>query len=559
MDATILKYWTLLLLLVSVLFSSCGTKKSINNRPDISSYSINNSARIEINDSLFFKGSNSLRKNKYGQWELVVSGNPLKIGNDMGALSSELIKDQEKYFFDKVNLMVPSKFKRYLLRNFLSWYSRKMYLNVTEEYKTEIYGISKFGISDNNLFGSNYLKTLFLHSAHDIGHAFQDLAIVGCTSFAVWGDKTADGSLLIARNFDFYAGDEFAKEKQLSFINPDKGYKYMSVSWPGMIGVVSGMNEKGITVTINAAKSDIPLTAKTPISFVSKEIIQYASNIDEAIEIAKRREVFVSESILVGSSSDNKAVIIEMSPEKFGVYDIKNTTEIVCSNHFQSDAYHNDENNIKTIFESHSKYRFDKMNELLAASEKMTPEKAVSILRNKKGLNDLDIGYGNEKALNQLLAHHGIVFQPSKKLVWVSSNPYVLGDFVAFQLDSVFNNSTKKSSTLSLSSLLIEKDSFVNSDEFKDYEAYRVEKEKIQYAIQNEEDYCQEELEKFISLNPNYWEVYYLTGKYYFEKKYYKAALLKFNEALTKEVTKVPDQESIKKNILKIKRKLNDS
>ena len=94
--------------------------------------------------------------------------------------------------------MVPSKFKRYLLRNFLSWYSRKMYLNVTEEYKTEIYGISKFGISDNNLFGSNYLKTLFLHSAHDIGHAFQDLAIVGCTSFAVWGDKTADGSLLIA-------------------------------------------------------------------------------------------------------------------------------------------------------------------------------------------------------------------------------------------------------------------------------------------------------------------------------------------------------------------------
>ena len=189
----------------------------------------------------------------------------------------------------------------------------------------------------------------------------------------------------------------------------------------------------------------------------------------------------------------------------------------------------------------------------------MTPEEAVSILRNKKGLNDLDIGYGNEKAFNQLLTHHDIVFQPSKKLVWVSSNPYVICDFVAFQLDSVFNNSTKKSSTLSLSNLLIEKDSFVNSDEFKDYEAYRVEKEKIQLAIQNKEDYCQEELEKFISLNPNYWEVYYLTGKYYFEKKYYKAALLKFNEALTKEVTKVPDQESIKKNILKIKRKLNDS
>tara|TARA_R110000787_G_scaffold183014_3_gene295023 strand:- start:8949 stop:10628 length:1680 start_codon:yes stop_codon:yes gene_type:complete len=559
MDNNILKYWSLLGLLVSVVFISCGTKKSINDRPDISSYSINKSPRIEINDSLFFKGTNSLRKNKYGQWELIVSGNPLEIGNDMGVLSSELIKDQEKYFFNKVTVMVPSKFKRYLLRNFLSWYARKMYLNVTEEYKTEVYGISKFGISDNRFFGSNYLKTLFLHSAHDIGHAFQDLAIVGCSSFAVWGDKTADGNLLVARNFDFYAGDKFAKVKQLSFINPDKGFKYMSVSWPGMIGVVSGMNEKGITVTINAAKSDIPLVAKTPISFVTKEIIQYASTISEAIEIAKKRKVFVSESILVGSAIDNKAIIIEMSPDNFGVFDVENATEIICSNHFQSDVYSNDENNIKAISESHSKYRFDKMNELLAASEKMTPEKVVSILRNKKGLNDLEIGYGNEKALNQLLAHHGIVFQPSKKIVWVSSNPYVLGDFVAFQLDSVFNNLNKKSSTLSLSSLLIKKDSFAKSDEFKNYEAYRIEKRKIKIGIKNKEDYSQEELEKFISLNPNLWEVYYLTGKYYFEKKYYKAALLKFNEALTKEVTTVPDQEKVKKYILKIKRKLNDS
>ncbi len=548
-----------LVLAFSIFFISCGTKKSINDRPDISKYTLNNSPRIQINDTLFFEGSNSLRKNDYGQWEMVVSGNPLELGNNMGVLSNELIKDQEKYFFDKVNKMVPSKFKRFMLRNFLSWYARKMYLNVTEEYKTEIYGISKYGISENNLFGSNYLKTLFLHSAHDIGHAFQDLALVGCTSFAVWGDKTPDGKLLIARNFDFYAGDEFAEEKMITFVNPDKGYKYLSVSWAGMIGVVSGMNEKGLTVTINAAKSDIPLVAKTPISFVSKEIVQYASTINEAIEIAKNREVFVSESILVGSAIDNKAVIIEISPENFDVYEVENSTQLICSNHFQSSEYANDKNNIKAINESHSQYRFDKMEELLSENEKITPQIAVSILRNKKGLNDFDIGYGNEKALNQLLAHHGIVFQPSEKRVWISSNPYVLGNFVAFQLDSVFNNSTSKSSTLSLSDLLIEKDDFIGSVEFDNYEAYRVEKENFIQVIQNKEDYSLKQIENFISLNPNFWEVYYLTGKYYFEKKYFKAALLQFNEALKQEITTVPDQEKIKNYIMKIKRKLNDS
>ncbi len=554
-----IKYHFFLLTIIITFFISCGTKKGMEDRPDISQYSVSESPRTTINDSLFFKDKSSLRKNKFGQWELVASGNPLDLGNTIGVLSQELIVKQEDLFFSKVHTMVPSKFKQYLLRKFLIWYAREMYLNVTEEYKAEIYGISKYGSTNNDLFGSNYQKALFLHSAHDIGHAFQDLALVGCSSFAVWGDNTPDGNLIIARNFDFYAGDEFSKDKLISFIQPEKGYKYMTVSWAGMIGVMSGMNEKGLTVTINAGKSDIPLAAKTPISLVTREIVQYASTIDEAIIIAKKREVFVSESIMVGSALDNRAILIEMSPDNFGVYEVENNSKLICSNHFQSDAYLEDENNIKAIKESHSKYRFDRMKELLAETEKVTPERAVSILRHKEGLKDLEIGYGNEKALNQLLAHHGIVFQPSEKRVWVSSNPYQLGEFVAFQLDSVFVNSSKKISTLSLSNILIEKDPFVNSEAFRNYEKYRIESRKIETLIEEKEVIPSEELQGFIALNPNFWEVYYLVGKYYYEKGFYRAALIQFEKALLKEITTVPDRQSIDNYIKNIKRKLDDS
>jgi len=78
--------------------------------------------------------------------------------------------------------------------------------------------------------------------------------------------------MIIGRNFDFYINDDFAKEKIVSFCNPSQGYKFMYVTWGGFTGVVSGMNEKGLTVTINAAKSDIPSGSATPVSLVAKKL-----------------------------------------------------------------------------------------------------------------------------------------------------------------------------------------------------------------------------------------------------------------------------------------------
>jgi hypothetical protein len=549
------KYYFLNYILIFSLLISCGIKKQQSDLPDISKYSIDDSKRIEINDSLFFKGNSSLRKNDYEQIELVAFGNPLDMGNTIGELSKELILKQEEIFFSKVEELVPSKFKQSLLRKFLATYNRKLDLHIKEEYKAEIYGISKYSSDKYNFIAQKYLRSLYLHGAHDIGHALKDLALVGCTSFAVWGDKSEDGNLLIARNFDFYMSDEFAKEKVISFIQPEKGYKFMSVSWAGMIGVMSGMNDQGLTVTINAGKSDIPFIAKTPISLVAREIVQYASNIEEAIKIAKQKEVFVSESIMVGSINDNKAILIEISPDKFDVYNIENSTQLICSNHFQSDIYKSDKKNIKHIEQSHSKYRFDRMEELLGETKKINPKKAVSILRNKDGLNNSKIGYGNEKALNQLLAHHGIVFQPNKKMVWVSSNPYQLGEFVAFQLDSVFNNFDKQTITLSLPQYLIEKDSFITSEEFANYEKYRIERINIEKVIIDKGNLSIDRLEYFKSLNPDSWDVYFLVGKYYYQKRYYSAALNEFEEALLKEITTQPEKEIVEDYIKKIKRK----
>ncbi|WP_335965182.1 C45 family peptidase [Galbibacter sp. PAP.153] len=551
-------FWHLYSWLLLFILSGCGISKSIHNRPDIDNYNANIPERVEISDTTYTQGVNFLQKNKYGLWELYVQGDPLERGLLSGSLTRELFQYQEKTFFSKVEELVPSKLKQALLRKFLAWYNRKMYLYIPEEYKAEIYGLSRYASPRYNNIAPPYLRVLYLHGAHDIGHAVQDLALVGCTSFAAWGDKTEDGSLIIGRNFDFYAGDDFAKEKIVAFIDPINGYKFMSVIWAGMIGVVSGMNEKGLTVTINAGKSDVPLIAKDPISIVTREILQYAKNIDEAIAIAKKRSVFVSESIFVGSAEDKKAIIIEVSPDNFGVYQVENTNELVCSNHFQSNPYKNDKNNQERIAESHSMYRFDRMTELLDAHPKITPKIAVDILRNKDGLHDEKIGYGNEKAINQLLAHHAVVFKPEQRLAWVSTNPYQLGAFVAFDLNEVFSQKTlRKDLTLDREELQIQKDSFQYTQAYKNYERYRRMKHDIQKKINEKDNIAPQTIQDFINSNPYNWEVYTLVGSYYYQKKYYSAALQAYIKALQLEITTVPDKEYVEKYIKKSKRKIN--
>ena len=548
-----------LLVLLLIFASSCGVSKSLKDLPDLSAYNNEIPKRVKISDSTFIAGNNFLTKNKHGLWEMYVEGDPYQRGLLIGSLTEELLQHQEDVFLSKVNELVPSKTQQSFLRGFLKWYNRKMYKHITPEFKAEIYGVSQYSSDKFNSIAPPYLRALYLHSAHDIGHALQDLALVGCSSFAVWDDKSEDGGLLIGRNFDFYAGDEFAEEKIIAFINPSEGHKFMSVTWGGMIGVVSGMNDQGLTVTINAGKSKIPLIAKTPISIVTREILQYASTIEEAIAIAKKREVFVSEAIFVGSAKDGRAAVIEVSPKNFGVYAVPNSADqLICSNHFQSEAFSEDKRNLKQIAESHSQYRYDRMEELISEDDKLNPDEAVAILRNKKGLNDKAIGYGNEKALNQLLAHHGIVFQPEKLRVWISTNPYQLGEFVAYDLDEVFKDRFGKASEVSLAidSLTVSEDPFARTEAFRNYEEYRKLERQVEAALDDKTEIEAEVLSALREKNATYWKAHYLAGRYFYQNKDYWQAFEAFTEASKMEITTVPDQESLSKYLKKTKFKL---
>lgn len=58
--------------------------------------------------------------------------------------------------------------------------------------------------------------------------------------------------------------------------------------------------------------------------------------------------------------------------------------QIICTNHYQSDTFRNDERNQENIATSDSPYRFARLQELLKENKPIDPMKAASILRNQK-------------------------------------------------------------------------------------------------------------------------------------------------------------------------------
>jgi tetratricopeptide (TPR) repeat protein len=536
------------LFLVAGLFF--GITPRLPSPPEISKNIFAEAEPIEPDSGLYVLDNNWIRQNRYGLWELYTEGDAFNRGVAVGKLSKKLIHYQEEVFIEQINKVVPSRaFQRILLTS-IAWMNRKMYELVSEEFRKEVYGISLSAPNKFNNNGPAYVRMLNYHAAHDIGHAMQSYYLVGCSSFAAWDDKSADSSLLLGRNFDFYFGDDFSRNKIIEFVKPDTGFSFAFITWGGMAGVVSGMNDQGLTITINAGTLEIGRKAATPVTLVAREILQFAGTIDDAVEIASSRRINVSETFMIGSAENNSAILIEKKPGAQFVYE-SDSSVILCTNHFQSENLAEENENIENRNENATGYRYKRLQELVNRDSVITPTRVASILRNKYGLKDASIGYGNEKALNQFIAHHGVIFDPDKRIIWISTAPNVMGAFVAYDLNNMFSMPCppEKNLPIDLIDLEIPEDSFLSSNAYSNFLEYKMLSNSIRTQMKAKKEVEDVVIEEMVSYNPDYFDAYLIAGDYYFYRKSYEKALINYKIALSKEINSKSVSEYLEQQI----------
>ena len=497
--------------------------------PTPPSWEVVNANVTQPDSGLWKIGNNWFRRSESGLYELYVEGDPFERGVINGKLTKELVQYQEKVFNEQIHRLIPSTFYLTLIKYFVGWFNRDLEKNVPDEFKLEIYGIAQSASHEFDDIAPAYQRLLNYHAAHDIGHALQNMSLVGCTSFATWGPASEDSSLIIGRNFDFYVGDEFARDKMVAFYNPSAGHKFMMVTFGGMTGVLSGMNDQGLTVTINAAKSDMPLASATPVSLVAREILQYASTTDEAYAIAAKRKMFVAESFMIGSAKEHAAAILEKTPKEQAHMTQVSPAVLLCTNHFQSDEFAGRKLNLEHVKTSASQHRMQRLKELVRQDNKNSVLKTARILRDQLGAGGKDIGLGNERSINQLVAHHSIIFQPEKLRVWVSTAPWQLGKYVCYDLKNVFNRKMTENVEVYERELEIPEDPFLHTRAFRDYLKFA----RYRFPFNSKENLQPDSLVKW---NPNSYLSWMLAGDWHYERGAYGQAARCYEQGLTREV-----------------------
>ena len=94
-----------------------------------------------------------------------------------------------------------------------------------------------------------------------------------------------------------------------------------------------------------------------------------------------------------------------------------------------------DPKNLRVRAETSTLARRERLDERLQSLGKgASVADAVDILRDRTGPHGEHLALGDRRAIDALIATHGVVIDATARVLWVSEGPHLLGRFVRFDL-----------------------------------------------------------------------------------------------------------------------------
>jgi len=379
----------------------------------------------------------SYARTRAGVREVHLVGAPETIGAAQTRLNYDHMIDNEGALWRDFSALVPFWPARELMMDLSRVRYRRVDEGFPEARRREVAAAAK--AFDPDPFASHlptYERMVFLHALYDIALSFEHSPLIGCSTFGLGPEATRDGHTLLARAFDFEAGDVFDRDKAVYFVKGDGVLPFASVAWPGLVGVLSGMNLEGVAVVVHGARARAPLTVGEPVVLMLRDVLERAHDTDEAIEILRHQSVMVSHIVIIADARGHFAAV-ERAPGALPfVHDHwRDPERIGVTNHFEGPLA-DDARNVAVRATTTTLARRARLDEMLArvGPHEADVTRAVAMLRDHSCAGGAECELGDRRAIDALIATHGIVADTTDKVLWVSAGPHLSGRFVRFDL-----------------------------------------------------------------------------------------------------------------------------
>jgi hypothetical protein len=374
-----------------------------------------------------------------GLREMYVEGPPEAIGEAQGRLLYPQMVDVEHQLFGDFEHYVPVWPARVAIEDLSLLRYRHVDRGIPEPRRREI--AAQAATFQPDPFSSRiptYHRMVFLHALYDIALSVEHSPLIGCTSFALDPAHTADGHVLLARAFDFEAGDVFDRDKVVYLVHEDGAIPFASVAWPGLIGVVTGMNAEGVFLDVQGARGGEPTTEGLPVVLSTREALSRAHDTAEAVAILREQPVMVSHLVFVADGTGHFAVVERAPGTPAHVRESRESMAV--TNHFEGPLA-TDPKNLRIERVTSTVARRRRADELIARvpPHSARPQDVLAILRDHRCAGDEECRLGDRRSIDALIATHGVVGDPTGRVLWVSSGPHLSGPFVKLDLRTLLS------------------------------------------------------------------------------------------------------------------------
>ena len=154
----------------------------------------------------------------------------------------------------------------------------------------------------------------------------------------VEADHSATGGPLFGRNLDFYTLGMLTKYSLVTVRRPGGKHAFVSIGFPGMFGVLSGMNDVGLSLAVHevfvARDGGSLFNPKgEPYTFCFRRILEECSTVAEAEKLLRAAKRTTLVSLSVCDPKDD--AVFEITPKSVAVRRSSHGI-LACTNHFRT-------------------------------------------------------------------------------------------------------------------------------------------------------------------------------------------------------------------------------